>query len=55
MSLPQGMTVQTISYGNGCPTPTSYIPPFLETAQSYELLKNDFPERLTILLDHFSE
>jgi hypothetical protein len=49
------MTVQTISYGNDCLAPTSYIGPFLETAQSCEILKNDCPERQVILLDHFSE
>jgi hypothetical protein len=35
--------------------PTSYIIPFFETTHNCELRKNDFLERWTILLDHFSE
>ena len=49
------MTVQTISYGNDYPAPTSYIEPFFETTHNCELRKNDYPERWTIMLDHFSE
>jgi len=49
------MTIRTISYGNDCPAPTSYNGPFFKTAHNHELWKNDFPERHTILLDHYSE
>jgi hypothetical protein len=55
MTLPYGMIVWTTSYGNDCPAPTSYIGPFFETSHNCEIQKNDFPERQTILLDHFSE
>jgi hypothetical protein len=39
------MIVRSISYGNDCPTPTSYNRPFFETVHNCELRKNDFPER----------
>jgi hypothetical protein len=49
------MIVLSISYGNDCPAPTSYIRTFFETAYNYDLQKNDIPKRHTILLGHFSE